>query len=328
MIKSLIVKPFKMAFNRHERKGDVVHEYCNGGPVSLNLIEPNLYLSNLTAATDVPTLTKYGINYILTIDSCPLPRRILEIKNLCSKFIQLSDVPSEDLLRHFEDTYAFIEEGVQKGAVLVHCYFGVSRSATVVIAYLMKKYNLSYLEAFEKTKTKRPLVYPNHGFVSQLKLYREMGYVVNRTYMKYKKFRMSQAANIVRKIKRLPQDYFDLIKTDPGLAQIQPEPNGYRCKRCRRVLASESSLITHQDKNNPSTYCTKAYFIEPLSWMKDITHCTEGKLYCPKCNFKVGSFTWIMGCHCPCGSQIAPAFYLTPSKVDWSNVVKNVEVTI
>jgi hypothetical protein len=37
------------------------------------------------------------------------------------------------------------------------------------------------------------------------------------------------------------------------------------------------------------------------------------------------SFT---GCQCPCGSKISPAFYLVPSKVEWSNMVQNVQVTV
>jgi len=34
------------------------------------------------------------------------------------------------------------------------------------------------------------------------------------------------------------------------------------------------------------------------------------------------------GCQCPCGSKISPAFYLVPSKVEWSNMVQNVQVTV
>lgn len=318
------------ATTSHNTKfGNVLATYFNGEPASLDLIEPSLYLGNLTAATDTNVLTQHGITHILTIDTCPLPRRILELKHLTTKYIQLSDLPKEDLLSHFDDTEAFINEAISKGNVLVHCYFGVSRSATVVIAYIMKKYKLSYYEAFEKVKTRRTIVYPNQGFVSQLKLYKEMSYTVDKNHMKYKIFRLNMAADKVRKVKILPQDYFDLIKPDPGLTQTQPEPNVYRCKKCRRVLASESNLITHKDKaSGEGVCCTKTYFLEPLSWMSNITQITQGKLHCPKCNVKIGSFSWVMGCQCPCGCQVAPAFYLIPSKVDWTNVVKNVEVTI
>lgn len=132
----------------------------------------------------------------------------------------------------------------------------------------------------------------------------------------------------------------------------------FRCKKCRRVIANASNVLPHmpkekqiwrhvsgkgQDKNlkqkksiekekskddEPKEYCSKIYFVEPLAWMPDIMYNVEGKLNCPKCATKLGSFSWVSGCQCPCGSKIAPAFYLVPSKVDWSNAVQNVESTI
>lgn len=307
--------------------GDVLHTYFNGGPVSLDLIDTNLYLGNLTAATDIPTLTKYGITHILTIDTVPLPRSILDLKHITTKYIQLCDLPKEDLLSYFEDTQAFIDSAVSTGKILIHCYFGVSRSATITIAYIMQKYKLGYSDAFQKVKNKRSIVYPNQGFVAQLKLYKEMNYKLDKNFVKYKVFRLNLAAEKVRRVKILPHDYIDLVKPDPGLRQINPEPNVYRCRKCRRVLASESNLIVHQDKITGKT-CVKTFFIEPIAWMNGVALTTHGKLNCPNCSNKVGSFSWTMGCQCPCGAQVAPAFYLTPSKVDWTNVVKNVEVTI
>ena len=47
--------------------------------------------------------------------------------------LQVTDLPEEDLLSHFQSSNAFIEDGLSKdGAVLVHCYRGRSRSATVI----------------------------------------------------------------------------------------------------------------------------------------------------------------------------------------------------
>lgn len=52
--------------------------------------------------------------------------------------------------------------------VLVHCQAGISRSPTIVIAYLMYKYNLSMNDAYSKVKDIRPIVAPNLIFMSQL----------------------------------------------------------------------------------------------------------------------------------------------------------------
>lgn len=54
-----------------------------------------------------------------------------------------------------------------RGSV-VHCVAGVSRSTTLVLAYLLKYTSLSLHQAFVHTKTVRPVVRPNVGFLQQL----------------------------------------------------------------------------------------------------------------------------------------------------------------
>lgn len=51
---------------------------------------------------------------------------------------------------------------------------GKSRSATVVIAYLMQKYHISPQEALSQIRQSRPLCDPNEGFMQQLELYHSM----------------------------------------------------------------------------------------------------------------------------------------------------------
>ncbi|KXZ43410.1 hypothetical protein GPECTOR_91g564 [Gonium pectorale] len=64
--------------------------------------------------------------------------------------------------------------------VLVHCAAGMSRSATVVIAYLMASERLPYDSAFRDVKTARPCVYPNLGFLFQLWEWEGAGYDFER----------------------------------------------------------------------------------------------------------------------------------------------------
>lgn len=355
----------------------LTREDFDAGPSSYDEIEPNLFLGNLTAATDIDWLKQTGISHILTIDSCPLPRKIQDaLPNVKLKFIQITDMPREDLLTHFEDSNRFIYSALNNdNKILVHCYFGVSRSAAIVIAFVMKKYNLSFEKAYQVVKAKRRFVGPNPGFLAQLKLYEDMNFVVDCSNVQFKIYRLQIAADKVRKARILPQNYIDLIKPDPALISTHPEPTVYRCKKCRRVVANASNILPHKPKekqiwrhvsckqrdkisrqikdlektdnhddagvavtkklaNEEVTVtslevpCNKTYFLEPLAWMPDILHSCEGKLNCPKCNSKLGSFSWISGCQCPCGSKIAPAFYLIPSKVDWSNAVQNVQSTV
>ncbi|XP_041764886.1 dual specificity protein phosphatase MPK-4 [Anopheles merus] len=396
----------------------LTREDLDAGPVSLDEIEPGLWLGNASAAADVGTLERHTIRSILSVDSVPLPVHITDHPNLRVRHIQAADVPREDLIRHFEDSNRFIADSLAEGRhVLVHCYFGVSRSATIMIAYIMQKYRLGYEAAFQRVKAKRRFVMPNPGFVNQLKLYGRMAYRIDRTNERYKLFRLRLAGDNVRKAKRLPTECMDVVKPDPGVTQESPEPYVYRCRKCRRVVASRSNLLLHKPKSatvahspakvgrepeatleeeegeeeeqegtggdgaeggsrpheadgenvpdgtmatgssavdgggvnelgekvrrcsissehsnrsseKDTPMCNKIFFIEPLAWMTDIYRNTQGRLYCPKCTVKLGSFNWVMATKCPCGAEIFPAFYLVPSKTEYSTVVQNVQVTV
>lgn len=85
--------------------------------------------------------------------------------------ILIGDNPSENIKCFFESSIKFISENIKKANVLVHCKAGVSRSATIVAAYLMKTRQLNYHEAINLLKSKRKLVDPNRGFMRQLRLY-------------------------------------------------------------------------------------------------------------------------------------------------------------
>ena len=53
---------------------------------------------------------------------------------------------------------------MSKGGVLVHCYAGVSRSASCVIAFLMQDRDMTFSEAFQFASKRRPVIFPNMGF--------------------------------------------------------------------------------------------------------------------------------------------------------------------
>jgi protein-tyrosine phosphatase len=58
-----------------------------------------------------------------------------------------------------------IDDVAQKGErILVHCHQGISRSATIIIAYVMRRDRLTLQKAYELVKSRRELVFPNYGF--------------------------------------------------------------------------------------------------------------------------------------------------------------------
>jgi len=66
----------------------------------------------------------------------------------------------------------FIDECVgKKENVLIHCAFGVSRSASVLIGFMIFKFKMSFEEAHHFVKQRRPAIKPNEGFREQLKKY-------------------------------------------------------------------------------------------------------------------------------------------------------------
>ena len=85
------------------------------------------------------------------------------------KVVPVLDSPDANLRTRFPDCIAFIKQAIAKGGkVLVHCFAGVSRSAAVVIAYLMQEHGLSVQAAYGLVRSKRPYIKPNEGFHEQL----------------------------------------------------------------------------------------------------------------------------------------------------------------
>lgn len=81
----------------------------------------------------------------------------------------MEDTTDEELAPFLQKAFEFIEEQRQTKNVLVHCIAGVSRSATIIAYYLMKKYALNVEESIEIIKKSRQIVRPNIGFYRQLK---------------------------------------------------------------------------------------------------------------------------------------------------------------
>ena len=83
--------------------------------------------------------------------------------------VPVNDVETAKISEYFWGATTFLHHLVSQGeSILVHCQFGVSRSATIVMAFLMRYHNVTRDEAFIWVKRKRPKINPNNGFWKQL----------------------------------------------------------------------------------------------------------------------------------------------------------------
>ncbi|CAO2165012.1 unnamed protein product, partial [Urochloa humidicola] len=129
-------------------------------------IEQGLYLGSVGAALNKDALKSLNITHILIVARSLSPAFPAEFNY---KKIEVLDSPDTDLLKHFDECFSFIDEAISSGGnVLVHCFVGRSRSVTIVVAYLMKKHQMSLESALSLVRSKRPQVAPNEGFISQL----------------------------------------------------------------------------------------------------------------------------------------------------------------
>jgi dual specificity phosphatase 12 len=118
---------------------------------------------------------------VLIVAKLPIPPNLVDKFQPCKvAFIDAIDSEEQNLLSHFDTTYKFINEGIMQGqGVVVACEAGISRSCTIVAAYLMKENDLDAYDALDMIKKQRKLAHPNPGFFEQLQLYERLGCTVN-----------------------------------------------------------------------------------------------------------------------------------------------------
>lgn len=125
-------------------------------------IVDNIYLGNSEDAKNIESLKSHNITHIL-IPAIGIEKHFTDIEYLS---FPIYDSPYTNISKYFDECIDFIK--TSKGNVLVHCAMGISRSATIVIAYLIIEKKMSYTEAYLYLKNKRNIINPNEGFQKQL----------------------------------------------------------------------------------------------------------------------------------------------------------------
>lgn len=142
-----------------------------GEPRLLDEIVPGVFVGSVYAAVDEDLLRECGVTRVVRCiqmdDKGESEQQTLSILNIAS-----DDLPDYNIRQHFDAAFDFIEAGLGEGhGVLVHCVAGISRSATIAAAYLVRKLGISAEEAVGRVRKARPSASPNPGFSQQLRDY-------------------------------------------------------------------------------------------------------------------------------------------------------------
>lgn len=135
----------------------------------------NLYIGSAYNAADYYMLKELNIGLIINVTS--------EISNYYPDYfryhkIEIEDINEHSLIDSFEETFNIINdykcsrnESTDNKNIMVHCYMGASRSASIIVVYLIKKYKMNLDEAIQYMKSKRPETNINITFIDEIKKY-------------------------------------------------------------------------------------------------------------------------------------------------------------
>ncbi|KAL4939690.1 hypothetical protein BDV06DRAFT_230898 [Aspergillus oleicola] len=152
----------------------------------MNQMVPDLFLGDLKSSFEVDLLCEKRINVIVPLTDARWTRwncrtRKAGILESHHKWTQCADTSYQDLLIHMTDACDLIEEMatpvLKSSATLVHCEMGNSRSATFIMAYLMRKYEAS-LEAVYDLVWSKSRIIPRANFIRQLQIWGLMKYQI------------------------------------------------------------------------------------------------------------------------------------------------------
>ncbi|XP_010004516.1 PREDICTED: dual specificity protein phosphatase 22-A-like [Chaetura pelagica] len=132
----------------------------------MSKVVTGLYLGNIHDSEDRDSLHRNGVTHLITATV------FVSLQDMTYLCISASDSSSQNLLQHFKECIKFIHEcRLGGGGCLVHCLAGVSRSTTILVAYLMTVTELGWESCLAATRASRSYASPNCGFQQQLQEY-------------------------------------------------------------------------------------------------------------------------------------------------------------
>jgi len=147
------------------------------------LVMENLYLGHYLTAQNHEELKKLKISHICIVGT---GLKAFYPKEIRYKYIDIEDDAGEFIINFFPEAIRFIDDGRKHGNVLVHCKSGISRSASIILAYIICRLGKSYKAAYRQVNNARPCINPNEGFVKQLRQWQKWAKVLSKNIKKSK----------------------------------------------------------------------------------------------------------------------------------------------
>lgn len=132
-----------------------------------NMWNDLIYLSDGSIPHDIELMNSMRFKTIIDLSGGTSKYRIPE--NCQYVRIEIDDLCTSDILSVVDEGYVSIDDCVsRKERILIHCAMGASRSATLIICWLMTRQNMSLKDALNYCKKRRHAVRPNNGFFVSL----------------------------------------------------------------------------------------------------------------------------------------------------------------
>lgn len=303
----------------------------------MSKILDNLYLGGVRESKSLEFLKSKNITHIVNVAE--------ELDAVFPKIfkyltLKINDYNSSKYHTQFDQIADFIDSAINKenGAVFVHCFRGVNRSATAVISYLMKYHQMTCDEAKKFTQDKRPCISPRPINLGQLQRY-ELDLKQRGTKdlitdlmtkpalssIKEEEKEVAESTNLQNKIKKDPNEQ-NLIVINTPKYKASVFNFDYKCLKCDTLLFKEEDAIDHLAHSYISEGKCESLYLNQLFWLDDRK--TNDKIInCPnsKCKTELGQIN-LARSKCSCGLEVEFRYQMRRNQIkldDWTEKKSN-----
>ncbi|KAI0630993.1 hypothetical protein C8Q77DRAFT_1130528 [Trametes polyzona] len=218
--------------------------------MSMDEVVPNLWVGDLPSALDTERLKAHNIRSVLTA----MRGRVSISETFIRHQINIDDTNTSDILQHFVPAITFIQAELDNGhGVLVHCQAGMSRSVSIVAAYLMVSQGLDPEGALDAIRKVRPDVQPNDGFMRQLEIFYKASFKVSKHNKETRMFYLERVVNeVMNGDGEVETEMFAKFPYTPSDTPVPTARRRIRCKMCRQELATREHMLDHGQLGPPT----------------------------------------------------------------------------